>query len=445
MTIRHELAGLAGGTLGFIHDNTRGAIKGYYLGKQLSKSMAPIPKKRRNSYSTPSTRGTITNGILSRRSSNPFDRRLSDVSMRSAKGTYRAFTGRGTGSASASGYRSISGNPAAIKKRKRKGVVLKKKRRVKVSGKFKRKVHKALDEKIYGKHLKVHYDRLPATGSYQQSIKDFGHLFTPLRMIAAADVLFNKAPVVEFPATTDIKWNNSFIRQDYVINSWASFELKNCSQRTYTIKMYECKPLNKAVLPVTNDAYADWIRGMLAMQGLQTNPASNTPNTLYSVPFDSPQFNQCWKAEVTTCILEPGQSNTFFVQGPNQQSIDWQKYVYENSGFVDVMNEFATWSRDVFFVYYEDLVTTDGNNVGRIVSGPVTGGGGVAIEFKEFFKLEVPASAGFTYPASTAAGVKQQLDNKLPTKIISVFPQIVVGNVVDVAEENPAVSTNPYD
>lgn len=431
MTIRNEVAGIAGGTLGYIVGNAPGAIRGYYLGKTLSKHsnrMAPIPRKRRASNAS--------------QFGGPANKRWSSTTSFKFKAKHRS-KGGGSGPGA---YRNSGSNASAMYKRGPKGVAHKKRKQVKVSRKFKLKVHKALDEEIRGKYLKVMYRRMapPALQNSQQTLDD-AQTFTPLDFADAADVLFNRAAALEVPTAVGLDWQNVYIRKDRILNSWCTHEAKNVSQRTYTLKMYVCKPRTKT--PTNNqpdDAFADWVIGLQVANGAGTNPINNTPNTLYSVPTDSPQFAQLWKAECTTVVLQPGQSHTFFVQGPSDYVLDYSKYVNRSIlGGPDYIAPWGPFTRNIFFVAYADLTTSTLAGSGRMISGGA-GVGGIVFEKKLFFSMACPESAGFIYPV-VVAGLNQQLTNKLPCKVIANFSAGVVGVVQDILEENPIAPLDPLD
>lgn len=468
MTIADEVAGVGGAALGYIHDNFRGAVAGYQIAKDLSRwrrgrQVSKVHVRRRAGRAPTSTGLTVKNvqkfltknnedmqtprRTPSKRKLSFSSRRGSTASSRSSRSSLSSF-GRGGSIAGSGGrYGSVGSNAAAVLVKRKRGVRNKKKRSVQVTSRFKQKVHKALDEEIKGKYLKVMHRRIGpvATANTQQTFDD-GIIFQPLDFADAADVLFNRAVAVETPTLANLEWTNVYIRKDRILNSWASYEMKNMSQRTYTLKMYLCKPKAKAPTNITpDDPFADWVVGLQIANGAGTNPAGNTPNTLYSMPTDSPQFNQFWKAECTTVVLQPGQSHTFRVQGPSNYVLDYTKYGNRSIlGLPDYLAAWGPFSRSVFFVMYPDLITSDLAGSGRFVSTGA-GPGGVVFEKKLFFAMACPASAGFQYPAAFPASTSQQLTNKLPCKVIFVAPSGVVGAPQDMLEENPISSVNPID
>jgi len=425
--LREVTGAVSGATLGYIHDNVRGAIKGgiagYNLSKNTRKDMAPIKRKRADSIYAPT-------------------RRREPIKMGIVPGP-RANSGGGGGS-----YRKVGSNASAVVTRTKKGVSAKKRKKVIVSKKFERKVKKALEkEDLQGKYLKVTYARMaPPPSQTSQSVLDFANVFAPVEYADAADVLFNDRTPVEVPIPANFNWDNFAIRKDIVINSSMQLEMKNMSQRTYTMKIYVAQPRGTPTDIAPNDAVADWASGLVIATSLGTNPVSNSQTTLYGAPTDSPQFNQFWKVQCETVVLQPGQSHTYKLQGPNDFVIDYNKLIMKNvAAGTTWMIPYAKFTRNVFVVGYCDLVTSTLAGSGRF---PSTGAGvgGVVFEKRMFYRLKVPQSAGFQYPAGAfPPGTTQQLDQKLPTKVIQFFPLGAVGTTEDVIEENPLSVINPVD
>jgi len=427
--LREITGATSGAALGYIHGGTRGAIKGgmagYKLSKNTRKDMAPVKRKR-----------TFTQSFVAP------TRRRQAIKTAAVTGANRSSSGWG------GSYRKVGSNASAVLTRKKKGVAFKKRKRVIVSKKFERKVKQALEkEDLQGKYLKVTYARMSPPGSQTtQSVIDFANVFAPIEYADAADILFNDRVPVENPTTATLNWDNYAVRKDTVINSSMQLEMKNMSQRTYTLKIYVAQPKQNPTDIAPNDAVADWASGLVVATGIGTNPLSNGHTTLYSAPTDCPQFNQFWKCQCETVVLQPGQSHTYKLQGPNDYVLDYNKLIMKNVvGGTTWMLPYAKFTRNVFIAGYCDLVTSTLAGSGRFPSGGA-GVGGVVFEKRMFYKLKVPPSAGFQYPAGAfPPGTTQQLDQKLPTKVIQFFPLGAVGTAEDVLEENPLSSLNPID
>jgi hypothetical protein len=68
------------------------------------------------------------------------------------------------------------------------------------------------------------------------------------------------------------------------------------------------------------------------------------------------------------------------------------------------------------------------------------------MEKKLFYSIACPESAGFQYPAAFPPNTSQQLTNKLPCKVIKIFPWAgAVGSTEDILEDNPIAIVNPVD
>lgn len=445
-----HIGGIAGGALGYIINNERGAITGYEVGRRLtrnSRNMATHRRRRSSIQLTPSSStplrrmsiGSFTTPTGSRR-------RLSFASSHtSTVNNLRAappgITTGGTGGAS--GWRNIKSNVSALKVRRKKGIS-KKKKKLKISRKLRRKVKNIMTGMLHGRYTRVTFRRAAPPNSNEQQVMPFGTILRPLDVAEAAAVLFNGATPQDTPVSTN--WNANTLRIDHVINSYCEINVKNMSQRTYYVKFFNCKSRGGNPTDVApNDALADWTQGLIAENLSGVNPLANTPQTLYSDPRDSGTFRQMWNPEVHQLIMSPGQSHTFFVQGPNEEDINYDKLLQKNpSSGANWLQFYTKSSRSCFLVWYEDLVTSSLATVGRYASGTV-GQGGMVAELKHVFRLKVPESAGFQYPAVYTGSANQQLTYVKPTRAIFISGSALAGTPEDVLEDNPISVINPAD
>jgi hypothetical protein len=319
-------------------------------------------------------------------------------------------------------------------------------KRAKVSPAFKRKVNEALHGTLYGEYEKGNTTRLPSiTSNDSQQVFQDGMLFTPLDFFDAADVMFDgKTPALD-PLLSTSNWTKGYIRKDYVVDSYVTFEFKNFSQRTYTINMYNCAPKTKPSQDVANSLLPTlaWVNGLSEAYDQGTNPTNNLYTQLFKDPRTDPTFTKYWSAEVSTIVLTPGQSHMFTVLGPKQMEIDYSKqFVIPASGIPSFICPFEKWSRGVFFTYYLDIVETSLLGVGRYISSG-TGPGGVGYEKRTHYKLRVPDDAGFKYPALPTGN--QQLTNRTAARIKTYFPNGIAGVVSDILEANPIAALDPID
>lgn len=347
---------------------------------------------------------------------------------------------------SAGGYRSLGSNAAYVSKIG-KGQKQIRHKKPKITPAFKRKVKDALSGSIYGEYSKFKTFKLtPFFANSQQQLQVSPvTLFTPMEFLDSADVLFDKKSPTFSPSLSTTKWSNGYIRKDYIVDSWATYEVKNFSQRTYTIKMYNCAPKSRPQTDNITGASSTWINGLTEAYDVGVNPFNNTVQSLFVDPRQNATFNAHWKADVTAIVLSPGESHTFTVPGPKGIEIDYSKYFLKPTGAsTATILPWDKFSRDVFFVYYLDLVVTDQNAVGRYTSGAGEGGG-LGCELSIHTKMRVPDDAGFTNPATVTAGEPQQLNLKQPTRVKAYFGMTPVGVVVEVEDQNPTVRINPED
>lgn len=429
VTIRELAGGLSGGALGYITHGARGAIKGASAGYALARN------KRKAEDDMAGNRKYV-------KTKHPYTK-VNKLSKKYSLHRARNISGGGPHP-----YNKVGSNASAVKLKRKKGVEIKKRKRVRVSKLFEKKVKQALEaEDIEGTYLKVTYARMAAPASdTSQSVIDFANAFGPMEFVDAADVLFNDQVPVEAPTFPNNDWSNNWIRKDTVINSTMQLEMKNMSQRTYTLKIYTCQPKVVPTDAAPNDALADWSSGMIMSTAFGANPQSNSPSTLYCIPTDAPQFNRFWKAQCETVVLQPGQSHTYFLQGPNDYVLDYKKLQMKNiAAAPNWLIPYAKFTRNVFVVGHTDLVTSTLAGAGRFPSGGV-GQGGIVFERRMFYKMKCPASAGFQYPTGVyPVGDTQQLDQKIPAKVIKFFPIGAAGTTEDVLEENPLSIINPAD
>jgi len=425
MTFTDTVAGVSGAVLGYIAGNVKGAQRGYKAGKFLSrtKRMPPIPQKRKSTYG----------GGGARKKANW-----------KAKPSGVRFSKKPTAVQS---FRSLGSNASAVG-RTAKGIKQMRRKTPKVSAAFRQKVEKALHGTMYGELERGNPARCTAIAANdsQQVFQD-GILFTPLDFFDAADIMFDLKTPALVPLLATSNFTNGYIRKDVVVDSYATFEMKNFSQRTYTVNMFNCAP---KTLPLSGsatslDPLTAWIFGLTQAFNNGTNPGNNLVTQLFMDPRHNPEFATYWKPEVTTVVLQPGQSHTFTVLGPKGIEIDYTKhFIIPASGVPSVILPYAKFSRGVFFTYHMDIVSSSLAGIGRYLSTGA-GTGGLGYEKRVHFKMRVPDDAGFKYPAAFVVGAPQQLNLRLPARIKVYFPTGAAGVAQDVLEDNPIAVIDPLD
>lgn len=381
--------------------------------------MAPIPRRRRRSdpgIGRPAQRRRVGSVSTAAASNRMVKRVRSNRSMVRMAG------------------RSGSSNAAFVSKRMNsKKVQHAKSKNVKISKKFRKAVQKALVDEGEGFYRKVHFVRIPRPNSDLQKVESLGMFFSPIRMAEAMQVLFAEQVPVEIPVPGSLVYPNLETTELYVKKSWMTAEVKNNGQRTLYITFWQCKP---KTVDNANPAIEDWSEGLIQMFANGTNPRNNTIATLHNDPRLCAQFDHYWSVEKQTVTLTPGQTYKYTMNGPSDFNLDFKKMFHKTAAPLPTISNNQKFGRELMISYYADVVQDQGGNVGRKYTGS-DGFGGLSVQYDEFFVLKRPDTAGFKYPASTAAGQIQNLNFRKDVRVIEVFSQATSGLVVDVLEENP--------
>lgn len=303
--------------------------------------------------------------------------------------------------------------------------------------------------------------------------------FSPLKILDAASVLWNDkainknyaiqagnlntvvnettgAPIIEGTAI------NPQIKgiKIHVDNCYVKFKMKNNSQRTMAISIYNCVPKIKFPVstPLTafedattinadgaNSAYisaeTDGYTQLQTSEALVANPAME-PNML-------PGFRQAYKYEKVIIRIAPGETITHSVQGPKSYDLDFRK-LYD--GGVNMQGKaYKGTTMFTMMSIQPDLVYTTGS------AGPVGAAGRsghygagfsatnsladpISIEWEEVYRLSIPEVVGFK-TADAVAGRMQLLNKKIPRRAFGNFTRVTSDNAdpvhVDFDEENP--------
>lgn len=429
------IGGLSGAALGYIHGNTRGAIKGYFAGRKLaqnSSNMPPIPRKRKSDSG-----------------GNPGTKRLKTTSanVRKPKSVIRFKVARKNrpSVAYAMGGRSGNSNAAFVSKRRGKARI-KKQKSVKISRQFKTAVRKAVSgTQPVGYYRKIYYEYYGKPGNdVQGNVVSTPVLFDPIRMAEAQAVLWGNMTPIKHPLQTDIVNPEQFQTKMKVLNSWATYDFKNVTQRTYHLKIFLCKPKK---LDNVNDPKTDWVQGMVHMNLAGCNPQNNTPDTMYMDPRPIPQFADNWTVETQKIVLGPGQNYRYVVQGPNDYVMNYAK-MYDKVGASIPLNRYQRFARQVMFTYYPDLVMNiagGGGHFAAKVAAPGTSLPAIVTEVNEHFRLECPENVGTYFPTAPTAGSIWNDNLKRDVMVTKMFSDGGNLDIVDVVEENPiTIITNPY-
>ncbi|QCX35044.1 capsid protein [Chiunvirus muliumi] len=406
------IGALSAATLGYIHGNTRGAINSAALYRKLSQ-MAPIKRKASNSN----------------------DRR------KRAKQSKTKFTVNPVPVIRRNSNARLEVNPQAPKVRGKRRTYTSKKKTVKVTKQFKKKVEKAMaPSDIKGTYIEIDYDLMRfVSNDNQQAVFLVDTMFNPSLVLDAASVLWNKKALTNNKITTNasnFQRNTARIHVDYASYT---MDIKNNTRRTYTLKLFCCKHKIKdsPVDPVT--AWQDSLAVEAAAGG--ANVVGNTKEILYNDPRYLQNWNNQFSAEVTTITLEPGQIYKYVVQGPKNKLYDFAKYVKDSTP--QLFTDFISDARFVFGIYYPDVVSTTLASSGRFTDPEVgTIAEGLVYEAKWLYKLSMPQQAGSINPATFVAGAAQPDNLRRSAFAIYQRGSAQAGLVNRVDDDNPIVVEN---
>ena len=188
-----------------------------------------------------------------------------------------------------------------------------------------------------------------------------------------------------------------------------SYRLRNNSKRTWTIDIYLCRPKKPTSeypgmiqtttvqpIPLTPESplvgspLQSWRIG-IDMEYQLAHQAVNdiTQFSLFQKPTSIPYFNTCWKTQLTTVILEPGQVYDYYIQGPTNLDIDTKKCW--NSGFFRDLNKFSVIP---MFVCRLDMVGPLLGTSRYPTRGQQVGVGSILVERRYITKLSMPDIVG---------------------------------------------------
>lgn len=363
-------SGIAGAALGFIHGNTRGALKGFRVGKHLyQKRMAPIRKRKYNRTPPPTPR-----------------------KPRRAVGAPT----RTTSSAAVVGSsRAVSRKVNRISK----GVKFKKPAKVRVTKKFKAKVVKSLERsKNYGFKQEIMYAKAGAPTDNAQAMfyaipgnSAQSGLFSPVRVLNSASVLFNAKADDSVPTATADTFNHN--TKVTVKKQWANFTLTNNFKREVCVKIFDIAAKGKT--PPTTHPQQYWADGLsVDKNDLGTATGINLSDTAQThlglSPLANKMFRNQFKVNESTVRMEPGNTHRFNITGP-QMTYDMSKY---HDGNTNAINDNWGMTRWILIVYYFDLVIA-GSGTGRWFL-PVDGEQvGLCLETTLNYVIEAPSKTGF--------------------------------------------------
>lgn len=258
-------------------------------------------------------------------------------------------------------------------------------------------------------------------------------LFSPLRLLDAASVLFNQK--VRINNYTGVLLNFQFdqLKLDVDYTS-AVFTVRNNTQCNRHISFYECIPKSHSA----TNAYNDWINFLAqeATDGINLGTVSQqtTVNSIGATPGITKKFATKWKSSVREILLGPGQMTEFVVMGPKNFTYDYSKF-YINTATTE-------WPRGIgkscFFISrpVEPTPMTTGTGPSSVVgynnqiANPTSGQYpyGIAVVVRYVYKMMAPELT----PVANRKTYVYSYYNYLQT--------ILNGNTSRIDEENPVVT-----
>lgn len=423
-----------------------------------SQLYTPTPSSRSGSLMSRLLRSAARSGLSSVRQS-AAERLRESRRRRSNRTLPAAAAGRGYVSRF-TGYERTTGNGRGAvlnKTNKRSKVMNQKKKKLKVSDKFRKSVLQVTKPiGLRGVQTEVNTGFLlhPATFDNQQqhyyhlNIGPGGQAFNPVHFQDAASVLFNSKTI---GGTKSIGQANNFnmtTLKFFVKNSYVKTTFRNNSQRTITLKVTTCKPKSAASF-AGNDPLSQWDAALVKdqTQGGGTIPGQNVTAVGRSFinlnPMMLPTFKHYWDQEETKFELQPGQSQSWFLQGPKDWEFDGNKY-YNGGTFVDLQK----FTRFVYCTTIMDLVGDITGVAGRLKDpvnvGDTFQGNGIIYENTYHYDIKMPEQAGFVFPLGPASpfGLSQALNQRKGfTYAFKNYSGAQAGAVNRVDDENPAVNT----
>lgn len=433
-------------------------------GRQYSAS--PYLPVHRGMFNTPSPTASRMSSLLHAASD------ISRIASNSAR-AYRYFRGSG-GRAEQSNNRTSSnrragskvgnqdvgasggytGKKVKYKKRKlTKGQKIKRKK----WKKFKTKVNKVIDKsKAYGYHNIV-----GSTHLFQDTINkwnvqyqstgtgtDLFSFFQPAQFKDAEAVCFNsKAPAIDGYKTTNVTATGNFDTNNitHVIDSSVSWKFVNASQHPSYVEMYICSAklgsrysfIDSIPRVVTakrpDELWADTGVSLTTRGELNASPSEDLTSCLAQAKLMLSSFD----VRLVKFKLEPGQTQTHFMQGPKNYRMDGSKKVAPHSLADKTTPTWRNWSSPncgviVFFRTLNELTLGGDGKPShfphKLDADPK---GGIACSYTQYFKMRAPntdSTLGSDEISNTIVGVNA-MQNSTGTDI-EIDPSNPTSNAV---------------
>lgn len=347
-------------------------------------------------------------------------------------------------------------------------------KRIKVSRALRKKIGKVIEEKkINGTWCELFYGYIGRKQDGSQAVEYFATdtpqfntawQFLPEEFLHAASVMFNNKTnssdnrgIVNTNnlGITSTGELNTFHKQQFGCNakftvkkSSVTYHLKNNTQSTLKVRAYTVSPKKAGyyneVLSMPDGSFQTtqlqglqpiqtWNTSLLTQVGYNILGAGSSSYGLY--PEMDAKFKQQYKIEMCDILLDPGQSTTFSVQGPQDTELNFAK-MYLNNAFQNLQK----FSRSTFFIVNHDLIQgapaqEQATRIGRFNCDLNS----LLVEKKFYCKLSVPESAGVTtiaQPVATSMTLEQNQRRDVLAYHVWLQPAPTDGTRID--EEQPA-------
>lgn len=335
---------------------------------------------------------------------------------------------------------------------KKKGKSVKKegrKRKIRVSRTFRKRVKAVLTSKGpngISKEILPHAIIKPIDNQqtvvipYDRSFNGTtGWHFSPTYIANVYEILYSKGAYAA-TAQTNISYNNTANLEIHVVEQYYQMRFKNLTARTLTVKLWDVSPKS---IQETGYTTLDFLTNELLGTAPSTTPGVNLPgrenpssvtlNTLGFTPKLVSAFNKNYTLDETVISLEPGKEYYHTVRGPNDKIYKYLQFsrngVYRNQ---------QTFTKQTIVCCYTDLVTdTLGLNVGRITDINGASPFGLLCETMDFVKIKCPDQTGYMAPSSILAGAVQPITQFGYAYTIKNWYQTQSGTIIDIEDENP--------
>jgi len=438
------VGGISGATLGYIHDNSRGAYFGWNYGYNRGKLLNyNLPKKKMTVIPRTFRKRTVARAariLTPLRTPQPrVGRRMSMSSVRSR----RSSNSSGSTSYNLTRVRHAGATNVIVKKR---GV--KRKKGVTVSKNLRAKIHKVMEnDALKGRTQEITYNSLsfPALDSNKQTVVDLTSMNTGLlnphfsrsKVMDAASVLWNEKVQAETKTTVGDFDNNKL--KVKVVDCDVRYNIKNNTQRKIYMEMMDCYPKNQNI---TESPTSVWFQEATKNNLLQGPNQNNVlPAELYTHPNMLHSFKDHYRVVTTRYELCPGGEASHIVKGPQNKVFDFTKFWHAGT--------FRNLHSDSCFTvvkYYTDLVGSEGGPHGRFNQGET----GTQLKYRILFEvinrftLEMPEQTGLIVPSGGAvANTVIPLGQRQWSYAMKTYGLTPTGSIVRIDDDAPGTVEFP--